>query len=243
MRKVIAAAAVAAASATSACSHARGEDAGPTVSRNYNVGSFSQIELAGRYDVDVRTGPKISVSASGPKKLMERLLVEVRGDRLVIHPRNERRWWNSDGWHGHDKVQVTVTVPSLSAATLAGSGGIRIDKVQGDRFQGEIAGSGDLHLGSVEVGLLKLGIAGSGGVNAGTGRARSAEYEIAGSGGLNAAGVSVEQLKVSIAGSGDIKAKASGAADVDIMGSGDVEVTGGAKCSISKAGSGNVRCS
>ena len=244
MRKAIAAAALAA-GATSACGHARGdgEDAGPTVSRAYNVGNFSEIELAGRYDVDVRTGPKVSVSATGPEKLMERLVVEVRGDKLTIHPENKRRWWNSEGWKGRDKVQVTITVPSLTAATLAGSGGIRIDKVQGDRFRGQVAGSGDLHLGSVDVGELKLGIAGSGGVDAGAGRARSAQYDIAGSGGVAAGGIAVEQLKVSIAGSGDIKAQASKAADIDIMGSGDVEVTGGAKCSISKAGSGNVRCS
>jgi hypothetical protein len=243
MRKAIATAAIAAAASVSGCSHAESNtDVGPTVSRNYNVGSFSQLELAGHYDVDVKTGSKASVSARGPEKLMDRLVVEVRGDKLLIHPEKDRGWFGGMRWKSHDTVQVIVTVPTLSAATLAGSGGIKIDKIQGDKFDGQIAGSGDMNVGAIDVGMLKLGIAGSGGLSAGSGKAKTAEYEIAGSGGVNAGSVAVEQLKVSIAGSGDIKANATGTADVDIMGSGDVEVTGGAKCSVSKAGSGNVRC-
>ena len=244
MRKVIATAAIAAAASVSACSHAQSEDVGPTVSRNYNVGNFNQLELAGHYYVDIRTGSAVTISAKGPEKLMDKLVVEVRGDKLLIHPEKERRWWGGhSNWKSRDKVQVVVTVPSLSAATLAGSGGIRIDKVQGDKFDGQIAGSGDMNVGSIDVGILKLGIAGSGSVTGGAGKAKSAEYDIAGSGDVNAGGVAVEALKVSIAGSGGIKANASGTADVDIMGSGDVEVTGGAKCTTRKAGSGSVRCS
>ena len=243
MRKAIAAGAIVIAGATSACSQARGEDGGPTVSRNYNVGSFDQIELAGRYDVDVRTGANASVAASGPERAMERLIVEVRGGKLVIKPKNERRWFGFGSRSGKDTVRVVVTVPTLSGAALAGSGDIRIDKVRGERFEGAISGSGDLKLGTVEVGLLKLGIAGSGGLDAGSGRARSAEYEIAGAGDVRAARVATEELKVSIAGSGNVEAHATRAADVDIVGSGNVDITGGAKCAVSKAGSGNVRCS
>lgn len=244
MHKAIAVTAIlAAATSTAACSQSRAEDGGPVVSRTYPVGNFSEIELAGRYDADVRTGANASVTARGPQELMDRLVVEVRGDKLLIHPKDEHRWFGGHGWKSKEKVQVTVTVPALRAATLAGSGGLNIDKVQGDRFDGQIAGSGDLRIGSVEVSSLELGIAGSGGVDAGSGRAREAHYDIAGSGDVRAQSIASETLKVSIAGSGGVKAHATRAADVDIMGSGDVEVTGGAKCSVSKAGSGNVRCS
>ena len=244
MRKSLAAALVIAAGAVSSCGHAsaNGGDQDPDVSRSYQVGNFNEIELAGAYDVDVTTGPNASITAQGPEKLIERLVVEVKGNKLLIHPQREKGWFNM-GWHRDGKVRLAVTVPSLQAATLAGSGVIAIDKVQGDRFDGQIAGSGDLRLGSVDVGLLKLGIAGSGGANAGTGKARNAEYEIAGSGGLDGGQVVVEDLKISIAGSGDIKANATRTADVDIMGSGDVDLKGGAKCTTSKAGSGDVRCS
>jgi hypothetical protein len=243
MRKHIAAAALlAATTATAACSHDRSEEAGPTVSRNYQVGGFSQIEVAGPYDVEVRTGSNASVSARGSEKLLERTVVEVDGDKLLIHPERQKGWFHA-GWSSRGKASFVVTVPELHAATIAGSGGIKVDRVTGNSFEGTIAGSGGLMLASTEVQSLKLAIEGSGGIQAGSGKAKNAEYEIAGSGGINADGVSAEQAKVSIAGSGSVKANATGTARVDIMGSGDVNVSGGAKCTISKAGSGSVNCS
>jgi hypothetical protein len=244
MRKAIAAAAIiAVGTSTAACSatHAENKDPGPTVERSFAVGSFDRIELAGAYDATVRTGSAPSVHARGGQNQLDQLIVEVKDGELQIHPKEKHGFhWS---WGKSEKVALTITVPQLRGATLAGAGGIDVDKVQGDRFDGQVAGSGNMRLGAVNVSALKLGIAGSGGVSAGSGQAREAEYEIAGSGGVHAQSVAAETLKVSIAGSGDVKAHATRAADVDIMGSGDVEVTGGAKCSVTKAGSGNVRCS
>jgi hypothetical protein len=240
MRKAITAAAILAAAATPACTRDRSEGGGPSVSRSYQVSGFTQIEVAGPYEVEVRTGSGPSVSAKGTEKLLERTVVEVEGDKLLIHPQERKGWFH---WSSRGKASFVVTVPELRAATIAGSGGIKVDRVTGDSFDGAIAGSGGLLLGSTEVQSLKLSIGGSGGIQAGNGKAKNAEYEIAGSGGINADGVSAEQAKVSIAGSGSVKANATGSARVDIMGSGDVNVSGGAKCSVSKAGSGNVNCS
>jgi hypothetical protein len=243
MRNSIAAAAViTACAATSACGQRRSEDPGPTVSRNYQVANFQEIEVAGPYDVTVRTGANPGVSGSGPQKLMDGAVVEVRGDKLVIHPPEHHGFFNW-GWGSHGKAAFSVTVPQLRAATLAGAGDLSVDNVRGDQFEGKLAGAGDLSIGSANVQSLKLSLAGAGDAKVGTGQAQSAEYSIVGSGDVDATGVTTQQLKVSIAGSGDIKAHATGAADVNIMGSGDVTVTGGAKCNISKAGSGDVHCS
>jgi hypothetical protein len=233
---------VAAAGVISACSEAHSQSGGPTVSRNYQVGPFQEIEVAGPYAIDVRTGANPTVAANGSEKLLEHTIVEVKGGKLLIHPEEQKGWFHG-GWHSRGKAIFTVTVPELRSATIAGSGGIRVDRVAGDSFEGTIAGSGGLQLASMEVKSLKLSIGGSGGVKAGAGKAKLAEYEIAGSGSIDAAGVSADQAKVSIAGSGSVNANATGTAKVDIMGSGDVNVTGGAKCSVSKAGSGNVSCS
>jgi hypothetical protein len=235
-------AAVIAASAAVAGCQVHAEDGGATTSRNYQVGNFQQIEVAGPYDVEVRTGANPSVSAQGSEKLIERTTVEVKGDKLLIHPERSHSWFNF-GWSSHGKARFTVTVPQLTGATIAGSGDVSVDKVQGQSFEGTVAGSGGINIGSLDVQDLKLAIAGSGGVKAGTGKAQSAKYDIAGSGDVDAGAVQTQQVKVSIAGSGGVKAHSSGTADVSIMGSGDVDVAGGAKCTVSKAGSGNVRCS
>ena len=230
-----------AATALAGC-HARGdEEGGATVSRNYSVGNFSAIEVAGPYDVEVRTGSNPSVAAQGSEKLLERTEVEVRDGKLVIHPEHQAGWFHW-GWSSRGKAHFTVTVPQLTGATIAGSGDIHVDKVSGQDFEGEVAGSGSLDVASFAVQQLKLTIAGSGDMKA-SGSAQSAKYDIAGSGDIDAANVQTQSLEATIAGSGGIKAHATGNANISIMGSGDVYVTGGAKCSVSKAGSGNAHCS
>jgi hypothetical protein len=240
MKRAVAFGIITAATAVAGCSQARSENGGPVVDRNYQVGSFDRIALAGAYNTTVRTGSAPSVHARGNQKAIDNLEVEVKDGILVIRHKQRMGFsWGSN----RGTVTLDVTVPNLRGAELAGSGDINIDKVAGDSFDGAIAGSGNLKLASVEVGKLKLSIAGSGNASASSGRAKSAEYEIAGSGGIDAKGVAAETAAVSIAGSGDVAGQASATASVDIMGSGNVEMTGGAKCSVSKAGSGSARCS
>ncbi len=241
MRKSVVAVIVASATLAGCHVHER-EGGGATVSRSYQIGNFQKIEVAGPYEVEVRTGSNPSASAQGSERLLDRTRVEVEGDKLVIQPETHHSFFHF-GWSTHGHARFTITVPQLSAATIAGSGGIKIDRVQGQNFEGTIAGSGGLDVAAIDVQQLKLSIAGSGGVKAGAGKAQSAEYEIAGAGSVDASAIQAQQVKVDIAGSGGVRANASGTANVDIMGSGDVNISGGAKCNVSKMGSGNVHCS
>lgn len=240
MRKAMAFGLLAATVALAACNHASGEDAGPNVSRNFQVSGFNSLEVAGPYEVQVRTGSGPSVSANGPQKMIDHLVVEVKGDKLLIHPEAQRGF--HFGWHYNGKVHVEVTVPQLAGAAIAGSGDIHVNEVKGSAFEGSVAGSGSLGLDTVDVQTLKLSIAGSGDVKAASGRAQNVKYEIGGSGDIDAKGVEAQTADVSIAGSGSVAAHATGTANVDIMGSGDVDMTGGAKCSVNKQGSGTVHC-
>lgn len=242
MRKAMTAGLALAAVTVAGCARDRAEEPGAMTQRNYQVGSFDKIELAGAYDATVRTGSGPTIQAKGGENILADLIVEVEGDTLKIHPRQRKGFSWGWGSRNNSKVELTITVPSLRSAELAGSGGIRIDKVSGDRFEGAVAGSGDLTVDQVEVGTLKLGIAGSGDAKAGSGKAKTVEYEIAGSGGIDARGIVAEDADVSIAGSGGVSAHATRTANVSIAGSGDVELTGGAKCTTSKVGSGDVRC-
>jgi hypothetical protein len=212
-------------------------DPGPEVTRNYQVGAFDKVAVAGPYEVNVVTGGQGGVSAKGGENLLEETEVVVENGTLKIKPRKKRgiRW----NWRG-GKAVFTVNAAAIRGAAIAGSGGINVDKVAGD-FEGDVAGSGDLKVGAISGGNVKLAIAGSGDVEA-AGKADSIELSIAGSGDIRAGGLTSRTADVSIAGSGNIDANASETADISIMGSGDVNIKGGAKCSISKAGSGNVVC-
>jgi hypothetical protein len=242
MKTVALGAVASAAMALSGCGYAHGQDGGgPRVERSYQVGPFRQIETAGSYDVEVSTGGAPGVTASGPKNAIDRLVVEVSGDKLLIHPQNHG-FFTIGGWNGPMVVHVTAPTP-VSAASTAGSGDLHIDRVDGGSFVGSVGGSGDLTIDQASTQNLKLTLAGSGDIRARSGQSGNVEYSTAGSGGIDARGVRAQSATVNAIGSGDIAGQVSGTANVSMTGSGDVTLTGGAKCTVSKAGSGDVNCS
>ena len=130
---------------------AKERDPGPEVSRNYQIGAFDKIAVAGPYEVNVVTGGQPGVSAKGGENLLEETDVVVEDGTLKIMPKKRKgiRWnWN------RGKAVFTVNAAALRGAAIAGSGGINVDKVAGD-FEGDVAGSGDLKLASVAGGKIK----------------------------------------------------------------------------------------
>ena len=240
MRKSIVAAVIAASAATAACSYHRSEDGGPTVSRNYQVGNFQKLEVAGPYEVEVRTGANPGVSARGGEKLLNQTTVEVQGDKLVIRPQEQHHFFQW-GFGSRGKAHFTVTVPQLNAAIIAGSGDINIDKVQGNAFEGTVAGSGDLTVGTVAARSLTGTVAGSGDLTV-AGKADSARLTIAGSGTFDGHAFRAGDANATIAGSGSAGFHSDGTVSAHISGSGNVTVQGRATCHQSRSGSGSLRC-
>lgn len=207
--------------------------------RSFDLSGFDSVELAGPDDVIVRVGAAPSVKAEGDTALLDQLEIEVVKGALEIR-RKKNGWLNSSS-HGKG-VTITVTLPAIKGASIAGSGDMDVDTVAGDAFEASIAGSGSLKVGAVKVEKLEVSIAGSGSAEVG-GAAGDIDVSIAGSGDLDAKALKARTADISIAGSGDVEAGVSEAAKVSIIGSGDVGILGGAKCSITKIGSGDVRCS
>lgn len=207
--------------------------------RSYQVGRFESVSAAGPNNVVVTVGGAASVRAEGQAEILDRMEVVVEDGDLEIRPRREFR--NNFRWGNQPRATFYVTVPALRSAAVAGSGDMKIDRVEGDRFSGAIAGSGNLEVASLRVSKANFAIAGSGDLSA-RGSAGESDLSIAGSGNLKLGQLSSRKASVSIAGSGNAEINAAETADVSIIGSGDVTVSGTADCSVSKMGSGSVRC-
>jgi putative autotransporter adhesin-like protein len=226
--------------AATAC-HAGGnaEETRAAARRDFQVGAFDRIALAGSPDVVVTVGGAVSVRAEGDADTVDRLEITSEGGQLRIGLRNGSGSWFR--WGHHRGVTVHVTVPSLAAASITGSGDMRIDRVEGPRFAGAITGSGDMNVAALAVGEAEFSVTGSGDIAA-AGRAQRASATVVGSGDLRLGGLETANATLSVAGSGDIGIRATETAAVEIRGSGDVTVAGPAHCTISKSGSGDVRC-
>lgn len=226
-----------------ACNFANGmsgdvvQPSGSGGTRSFQVADFTGVSLRGADDVEVRTGPAFTVTAEGDSALLDRL--EIRKDGSTLRVGRKDGDWK---WGGGKGAKVTVTMPRLVNADVAGSGNMTVDRAEGD-FGGSIAGSGNLNIAQLRGGKADLSIAGSGDLRIAAGQASEIDASIAGSGDIDVFTVRAARGDLSIAGSGNIRAQITGEADISIVGSGDVELTGGAKCSVSKMGSGTARCS
>lgn len=204
-------------------------------SRQFAVADFTAIAAAGSDDVDVRTGGGFSVRAEGDPAVLEHLRIRRDGDTLTIG--------RDPGWHptASGAAKVFVTMPRIAEASVAGSGGIVVDRVSGDRFKGAAAGSGNLTVRKLAVAALDLSVTGSGDM-AMTGRTRTLEVAIAGSGGIDSPALVASSAAVNVVGSGGVRAQVDGDAKVAMMGSGSVDLGAKAHCSVTKMGSGSVTC-
>ncbi|TPG14237.1 DUF2807 domain-containing protein [Sphingomonas koreensis] len=210
---------------------------GAGTSRSYAVADFTGVDLRGSDNVDVRVGGAFSVRAQGPADMLDQMRIERSGDTLRIG----RKSGGNFHWGAGRNVKVFVTMPTIAAANVSGSGDISVDKVEGGSFSGATSGSGDLAIAHLAVDSADLSVAGSGNVTA-AGAAKQIALSIQGSGDIDAGGLTAARATVSTAGSGDIKATVNGSAKVSMMGSGDVDLGGGVTCEVSKMGSGEVTC-
>ncbi|HWT12739.1 MAG TPA: head GIN domain-containing protein [Allosphingosinicella sp.] len=224
-----------------ACTSAGGEDGGARVAaqRSFEVGAFDRISLSGSQDVVVTVGGAASVRAEGDSEALDRLEIAAEGGQLRIGSRARTGWKLFGRRRG---ITVHVTVPTLAGASVGGSGDMRIDRVESERFAASVAGSGDIHIGDLRAAEADFSIAGSGAIRA-AGAARRIRTSVAGSGDLDLARLEAVDASVALTGSGDVRVRASGTAAVELRGSGDVAVAGPARCSVSKSGSGDVHCS
>lgn len=231
---------VGAALLASAChSGGNAEETRPTVRRAFQVGAFDRIALSGSPDIQVNVGSAVSVRAEGDQDVIDRLEVVVENNQLQVRIREGSSGWFS--FHHSRGVKLYVTVPSLAAVSIGGSGDVRVDRVQGARFDGSITGSGDMEIGALAVGDAAFSVTGSGDIR-GTGRAERANVSVTGSGDIDLSGLETGDATLAVAGSGNIGIRATRTATVQIHGSGDVTVAGPARCTVSKAGSGDAHC-
>jgi hypothetical protein len=218
---------------------ADGRDAGPPVTRNFDMRDFDGIALMGSDDVRVVEGDTFAVVATGTAQELDRLDIRVENRTLKIGRKSGN--WSASWSRKRRGIVVTVTMPVIVRAKLAGSGDMDVTSVRNPSFEATVAGSGRLAIGDIQADKADFSLAGSGDISA-AGAVKTLDISVAGSGDVDVSALASDALSVSVAGSGDVRARSRGKASVSIIGSGDVTVAGTRNCAISKTGSGEVSC-
>jgi hypothetical protein len=121
-----------------------------------DVPAFTSVELAGANNVVVRVGEAQSVVVEADDNLLDRVTTEVHSGELVIA--------NTPGsFTTRSPMSVEVTVPTLDALSLSGSGNIVVSGVEAESLSVSLPGSGTL-TGRGTATRLHVAVHGSGNV-------------------------------------------------------------------------------
>ncbi len=201
--------------------------------QRFNVRGFNAVELTASDSIQIVQGSTVSVVATGDPRAIAALAIDVRGETLRVGRRPGT--WRDKG------ARITVTMPSLRAALLSGSGEIRAGAIERRDFAASISGSGGIVLTDLRVGTARFDLSGSGSIVA-SGHASTVAIDMSGSGSINTRRLATSAVTVDLGGSGTVTATASRTATIGAGGSGMIRVSGGARCDVRKGGSAIVRC-
>lgn len=220
------------------------------------VANFSRLTLAFPAIVTLTQGAAESLTISADDNLLPLIVTRVAGDQLVIEGTGTK------GFSSKNEIRIRLTVKSLSAIAIKGSGDVIGDQLKSDKLDITIAGSGDVKFKSIRADQFRIEIKGSGDVVVDALESKSVETAILGDGDIKLPSLKATQVKISIRGSGDVSAagttdtvniEITGDGDVNtrgliareagvkIMASGDVKVHAKEKLVASVTGSGDIR--
>jgi hypothetical protein len=144
-------------------------DAGPKVSRDLAWTGGSRLQIDAPADVDYTQGPVAKVTVTGPKALVDRVVIE--DGRIDL---------KGDGW-SMGSLKVVMTAPNVTDFEINGSQDVSIAGYRQDQLKIAIHGSGDV-TAKGEAAHTELNISGSGDADLGELTGDEAKVQISGSG-------------------------------------------------------------
>jgi hypothetical protein len=224
------------------------------------ITGFTAIDDQMDANVFITQGAVYEVKVQAQENLLSAIRTEIEGNELQI--------WSEHCINKHEPINIYITLPSLSAARVSGSGYmITTNKITNPSVSLTVSGSGYFQAkDSIITTALDITISGSGKIDF-IGEALSATAVIAGSGNITMLGEGStylttmnSSLELTLSGSGSIQAfnypvnncyftiSGSGSAEVNVStllegtlsGSGSLMYKGNPQVNVTTSGSGSV---
>jgi Putative auto-transporter adhesin, head GIN domain len=218
---------------TMASGYSKGQS---TVRENRDLTGFTRVSYGVSGNLYINFGPEFKVVLEGEKDVLDDIVTEVSGGKLIIKKENWRLNMN-------EKVTVYITMPELTGLGVSGSGKAEIkDAVKTEDLNLSVSGSGKIFTSDVIAANLNCGISGSGDVSlGGNGNITKADISISGSGNFMGEATRIGSMDISISGSGGCSCNVTESLIAAVSGSGSVTYLGNPKVDARVSGSGRVR--
>jgi Putative auto-transporter adhesin, head GIN domain len=174
------------------------QGSGVAATETRDLPPFSSVELAGSNIVTIRVGKEQSVVVRADNNLVDRVTTAVQDGSLVIGD-------IPGSYTTKSPMSVTVSVPSLDALTLTGSGLIAVSDIEASSLTVSLPGSGVLRA---------------------SGAATELDVTLGGSGDAQLEQLITSDVRAVVSGSGRIVLTATKSLDASVSGSGAIMYSG-----------------
>jgi hypothetical protein len=197
---------------------------------------ISRIEIRIPVDLSIRQGDAEGIVLTGEPEQLKHVRTATDGQTLVID--------DSDDSHGHfwqnrHAIKGVVTVKTLTALQLMGTGSVDFGPFKTGRLELSIAGAGNLQMTDFTADQLAIAISGTGHV-LGTGSVSDLDVHISGVGEVLLDKLTATAARVAISGSGDVKVAARDRLEATISGFGEIRYRGSPSVTKTISGMGTV---
>jgi len=169
-----------------------------------SVAPFTAVSNSGPVNLHIEVGKAQSVVVSGSDDLVADLETTVVGNELKLHMRRDTTNFNRH----HDELNVTITVPQLTAFTMGGAGETTISHMRGDNLEVRFGGAGSLKA---------------------EGTVHNLTMHVGGVGSIDTRELHADTATVSVGGVGSVKVWASNSLDASLGGVGSLTYYGDPK--------------
>jgi hypothetical protein len=202
-------------------------DRGEMKTEQKQPGSFTAVDISAPVDVviTIQPGATPSVALKGFSEDRKSIKTEVADNTLSIYSEDDPEAWIID--FGDERVQVEITVSTLTGLSIAGSSDVKtFGSIKTPSFSLDVAGKADVKIEELITDRLVVDAAGAADIDIKNGSARQAEYSFSGAGDLNAYGLKSEEVSAEVSGAGDMKLTVNHTLSASISGLGSIHYKG-----------------
>ena len=173
------------------------EASGPIKTDVRAVGTFNRVRLEGSAGVEVKIGPKPSVSVTAEENIVPLITTEVKDDVLIIR--------TTRGYSSVRPAKVEIEMASLDGIECPGAGAIMVTGLKAKDFIASLKGTGQLKA---------------------MGTADKVTAELSGSGQIAFKDLHSKKVKVEMNGTGQASVFASQSLEAKLSGAGEISYYG-----------------
>jgi hypothetical protein len=222
---------------------ARAEDA---IAKAYDIKNVSELVVSGGGRVQITQGDTESLRVEATRDVMERVKVDLSGDKLSLSVRN-----TSGGFsffdlfkHRNDDVLYILQLKKIDFLGLSGASRATIGNWVGGDMRVNVSGAGAANFTNLRVNDLFIELTGASNSQVQMLTANTLKFELSGAANMDVKGKSQTSfLKVGASGASNFKGKllAAAQADIDASGASNIDLHATEFLKAGASGASNIR--